>query len=67
MGCCAITGPYRFALLPINGTERAPEHFAIDFARLDAQGRLYVGVELHSWSRRRCRKAPMRPRSSSLT
>jgi hypothetical protein len=50
-GCCAIIGPHRFTLLPINGMERAPEHFAIDFVQLDAQGRLYVGdlKNLHSW------------------
>jgi hypothetical protein len=50
-GCCAIIGPHRFTLLPINGTERAPEHFAIDFVQLDAQGRLYVGdlKDLQNW------------------
>jgi murein DD-endopeptidase MepM/ murein hydrolase activator NlpD len=32
-------------------TERAPEHFAIDFVQLDAQGRLSVGAfkTLHTW------------------
>jgi murein DD-endopeptidase MepM/ murein hydrolase activator NlpD len=32
-------------------TERAPEHFAIDFVQLDAQGRLSVGdlKNLHNW------------------
>jgi hypothetical protein len=50
-GCYAIIGPHRFTLLPLNGTERAPEHFAIDFVQLDAQGRLFVGdlTNLHNW------------------
>jgi hypothetical protein len=50
-GCCTIIGPHRFTVLPLNGVLRAPEHFAIDFVQLDAQGRLYVGdmTNLHSW------------------
>lgn len=42
-GCCAIIGPHRFTVLPINGKERVPEHFAIDFIRLDEEGRLFTG------------------------
>ena len=39
------------SLLPLNGKERAPEHFAIDFVQLDAQGRLFVGdlTNLYDW------------------
>jgi Peptidase family M23 len=50
-GCCAVIGPHRFTLVPLSGMARAPEHFAIDFVQLDAQGRLYVGdiAELHSF------------------
>ena len=50
-GCCRIIGPHRYTLLPIAGTQRAAEHFAIDFVQLDAQGRLFVGdpKQLGSW------------------
>lgn len=42
-GCCEIVSPHRYTILPMNGTMRPPEHFAIDFIRLDAQGRAVVG------------------------
>jgi hypothetical protein len=42
-GCCTIIGPHRFTVLPINGSERVPEHFAIDFIQLDAEGKLFTG------------------------
>lgn len=50
-GCCAIIGPHRFSLLPINGALRAAEHFAMDIVQLDAQGRLFTGdsKNLHAY------------------
>lgn len=42
-GCCRVLGPHRFTLLPLDGSLRVPEHFAIDFVQLDASGRLYTG------------------------
>lgn len=50
-GCCATLSPHRSALLPTNVTLRGPERFAIDFIRIDAQGRSLVGdpKNLASW------------------
>jgi hypothetical protein len=50
-GCCTILSPHRSAILPINGTLRPPERFAIDFIQLDAKGRAVVGdvKNLHNW------------------
>lgn len=42
-GCCEIIAPHRYTILPINGTLRPAQHFAIDFIQLDAQGRAVVG------------------------
>ncbi len=42
-GCCELIGPHRFAMLPVDGRSRAPEHFAIDFVQLDSSGRLFTG------------------------
>jgi hypothetical protein len=42
-GCCTIIGPHRFTVLPVNGTERVPEHFAIDFVRLNEEGVPFEG------------------------
>jgi hypothetical protein len=42
-GCCQVIGPHRYTILPLNGTLRAPEHFAIDYLQLDASGFLYTG------------------------
>jgi peptidase M23-like protein len=59
-GCCATVTAHRGATLPINGSIYVAERFAIDFVRLDAEGRLftgdkkqlssyaYFGVEIHS-------------------
>src|SRR5215475_3166142 len=50
-GSGAIISPHRYTVQPTNGTLRSPEHFAIDFVRLDAQGRLYTGdlADVHNW------------------
>ncbi|MDQ3652241.1 MAG: M23 family metallopeptidase [Acidobacteriota bacterium] len=50
-GCCEIIGPHRSAILPLNGTLRPAQQFAIDFMQLDAQGRLYTGdpKDLNNW------------------
>jgi hypothetical protein len=50
-GCCEIIAAHRYAILPINGTFRPAQHFAIDFIQLDAQGRAVVGDirMLHNW------------------
>ena len=50
-GCCEIISAHRYTILPINGTLRPAEHFAIDFLQLDAQGRAVVGdiKELTNW------------------
>ena len=42
-GCCKSIGPHRFTALPINGTERVSEHFAIDFVKLGEDGREFSG------------------------
>jgi Peptidase family M23 len=42
-GCCAELNFHRGALVPIEGELRLPERFAIDFMRLDAQGRVFNG------------------------
>jgi len=42
-GCCATSNAHRGATLPINGTIDVAERFAIDFVRLDADGRLFTG------------------------
>lgn len=50
-GCCRFAGAHRMALNPINGALRPSEQFAIDFVRLDADGRLFSGevADLKSW------------------
>lgn len=50
-GCCEIISLHRSATLPANGTLRVPERFAIDFIRIDAQGRAVVGdpQDLANW------------------
>jgi murein DD-endopeptidase MepM/ murein hydrolase activator NlpD len=50
-GSGAIISPHRYTVQPTNGRLRPPEHFAIDFIRLDAQGRAYVGdlANVHNW------------------
>src|SRR5690606_6150616 len=42
-GCCDAYTSHRGAILPINGSLRVSERFAIDFVQLDAQGRLMTG------------------------
>jgi hypothetical protein len=42
-GCCSLRGAHRGAVLPIDGELRDAQRFAIDWMRLDAQGRLVVG------------------------
>ncbi len=50
-GCCGIISPHRYTLLPLNGTLRPAQHFAIDFIRLDARGRAVTGdiKNLNNW------------------
>jgi hypothetical protein len=50
-GCCAIIGPHRFTLLPLNGSLWPAQRFAIDFVQLDEQGRLFEGdpQDLDNW------------------
>jgi hypothetical protein len=42
-GCCASITAHRGATLPIDGTIHVSERFAIDFVRLDPDGRLFTG------------------------
>lgn len=42
-GCCDVVTAHRAALNPFRGALWAPERFAIDFVRLDAQGRMFDG------------------------
>jgi hypothetical protein len=42
-GCCAVVTAHRGATLPLNGSIDVAERFAIDFVRLDAEGRLFTG------------------------
>lgn len=42
-GCCKEIGPHRFVMNSINGALRPTEEFAIDWIRVDAQGRLFHG------------------------
>jgi len=46
-----IVAAHRYTVQSTNGGLRPPEHFAIDFIRLDAQGHLYVGdpADLKNW------------------
>lgn len=42
-GCCTNFGHHRWGTVPVNGTLVVPQRFAIDFFRLDAQNRTWVG------------------------
>ncbi len=42
-GCCKEIGPHRFVMNPINGALRPTEEFAIDWVRVDAEGRMFHG------------------------
>ena len=50
-GCCKEIGPHRFVMNSINGALRPTEGFAIDWIRVDAQGRLFHGdpKDVKSW------------------
>jgi hypothetical protein len=50
-GCCSIISAHRFTLLPLNGSLRPAQRFAIDFVQLDEEGRLFVGdpKDLDNW------------------
>ena len=50
-GSGAILSPHRYTVQPTNGSLRPPEHFAIDFIQLNAQGRVYTGdpTQLKNW------------------
>jgi hypothetical protein len=43
IGCCSPPSVHRTATLPINGKIRASERFAIDFAQLTPDNKLYTG------------------------
>lgn len=51
-GAGPIISPHRFTVQPTNGRLRVPEHFAIDFIQLNAEGRLYTGdpAQLGNWT-----------------
>ena len=40
-GCCAEIGPHRFVTNPVNGTLAPSEQFAIDWFKVDAQGKAF--------------------------
>jgi hypothetical protein len=42
-GCCFPPGVHRLATLAVNGAFHGAQRFAIDFVRLDADGRLFTG------------------------
>ncbi len=44
-GCCAIIGPHRFTIIPGSGSLYTPQRFAIDFLKIDAEGRAWVGTK----------------------
>lgn len=50
-GCCTMN-PHRSATLAIDGTIRVPERYAIDFVRLGAQNRLFLGPQADLFSYR---------------
>ena len=51
LGCCRDLSAHRSAILPINGTLRPAQAFAIDFLKLDDQGRGWIGDQsvLTNW------------------
>lgn len=51
-GCCDALTSHRGAIMSINGVTRAPERFAIDWIKLDAQNRAFTGkmTDLASYS-----------------
>jgi len=42
-GCCDSMTSHRGAVMAVNGKLRVPERFAIDWIKLDAQGRVFTG------------------------
>jgi hypothetical protein len=42
-GCCHEIGPHRFVMNSINGSLAPTEEFAIDWAKIDAQGHFFSG------------------------
>lgn len=50
-GCCATVNAHRGATLPINGTIKSPEQFAIDYVQIDKNGGCCTGPvrEVKSW------------------
>jgi hypothetical protein len=40
-GCCLEIGPHRFVTNPVNGTLEPSEQFAIDWIKVDAQGKAF--------------------------
>ncbi|HEY1857129.1 M23 family metallopeptidase [Acidocella sp.] len=50
-GCCEVISPHRGATLPINGTIKLPEQFAIDYVQINAKDGCCTGPtkDLKSW------------------
>jgi hypothetical protein len=50
-GCCPTDGVHRQTVLPINGALHAAQRFAIDWTRLDDEGRMVTGdpSDVHSY------------------
>ncbi|PRY48998.1 peptidase M23-like protein [Geodermatophilus tzadiensis] len=50
-GCCSADGIHRNTVLPVNGHLADTQRFAIDWMRLDEQGRIVVGdpADVHSY------------------
>lgn len=46
-GCCSARGAHRGAILPVDGRLRDAQRFAIDWMRVDADGRMVVGDPQH--------------------
>jgi hypothetical protein len=42
-GCCAIVDAHRFTIMPSSGSLYTPQRFAIDYLKIDAQGRGWAG------------------------
>lgn len=42
-GCCLEVGPHRFVINPMNGTLDPSEQFAIDWIKVDGQGKAFRG------------------------
>ncbi|MGE0283636.1 MAG: M23 family metallopeptidase [Rhizobiaceae bacterium] len=42
-GCCDSMTSHRGAIMAVNGQLRVPERFAIDWIKVDAEGRVYTG------------------------